>query len=50
MGSPKAVFAVLFTLTLTDSDSGGAAPWVHAVLFVCSGAVAVTVLRKMRVR
>ncbi|MFD4860963.1 hypothetical protein [Streptomyces atratus] len=48
--SSMAVFAVLFTLTLTDSDSGGAAPWVHAVLFVCSGAVAVTFLRKMRVR
>ncbi|MFE7620665.1 hypothetical protein [Streptomyces sp. NPDC057496] len=45
-----AVFAVLFTLTLMDSDSSGAALWVHVVLFVCSGAMAVTLLRKMRVR
>ncbi|MER6106859.1 hypothetical protein [Streptomyces hirsutus] len=48
--SGAAVFAVLFTLTLLDPDSSGAAPWVHAVLFACSSALAVTLLRKMRTR
>ncbi|MFD0223334.1 hypothetical protein ACWGPD_13700 [Streptomyces hirsutus] len=48
--SGTAVFAVLFTLTLLDPDSSGAAPWVHAVLFACSSALAVTLLRKMRTR
>ncbi|MFF8717219.1 hypothetical protein ACF07T_38235 [Streptomyces sp. NPDC015184] len=43
-----AVFAVLFTLTLTDPDRGGAALWVPAVLFVCSGTLAVSFLRKMK--
>ncbi|MGW3078084.1 MULTISPECIES: hypothetical protein [unclassified Kitasatospora] len=45
-----AVFAVLLTLKLTDSDSGGAPPWVPAVLLVYNGALAVTCLRKMRAR
>ncbi|MER6408297.1 hypothetical protein ABT269_33405 [Streptomyces viridosporus] len=48
--SAMAVFAVLFTLTLMDSDSGGTASWVHAVLFVCSSASAVALFRKMRAR
>ncbi|MFF4667849.1 hypothetical protein [Streptomyces sp. NPDC001282] len=48
--SNTAVFAVLLILTLADSDSGGVAPWVRAVLFVCSGALTVIFLRTMRAR
>ncbi|PWI07107.1 hypothetical protein DIZ27_29625 [Streptomyces sp. NWU339] len=45
-----AVFAVLFTLTLLDSDSGGAVPWVHAALFVCATAWTIVLFRRTRVR